>query len=271
MQDLYAFDTGDFGKLGLLRVLMRHALGARLGIIWYATQLGARGGDGKHTTYLDTKLAKPSSRRAREYRACDPVLYDTFRNHLVGSGSRSIAALEKLGLLPSTTRFVSDHVPASLEPRKSWFEKARSKVADCDLVFCDPDNGLATSTTEESSPSRRHMLWSEIQELRSKGHTLVLYHHLNREKGGHVVQTQRRLDALLRGASSPAWGVQYRRGSGRVFFVLPQPQHVATVEAAIYELAQSEWVKQEHMLVHETAASASAAAGSSHAATDRLL
>jgi hypothetical protein len=236
-------------------------VGARLGIIWYATQLGTKGADGKHTTYLDVKLAKPDRRRAREYRACDPVLYDAFRNHLVAGGSRSIAALETLGLLPSTTRFVSSHVPPSREPRKSWFEEARSRVADCDLVFCDPDNGLATSMTVESSPSRRHMLWSEIRELRSKGHTLVLYHHLNREKGGHVVQAQRRLDGLRGADSSPAWGVKYRRGSGRVFFVLPQPQHVAAVEAALRELAQSEWVKQKHMLVHATNTSASTAGG----------
>jgi hypothetical protein len=43
--------------------------------------------------------------------------------------------------------------------------------------------------------------------------------------------------------------------------VLPQPQHVAKVEAAIHELTQSAWVKQEHTLVHEAVASAAAAAG----------
>jgi len=65
MQDIYAFDVGDFGKIGLLRHLHRRT-GLCLGVLWYRTHLGTAGADGKHVGYL----------KQRSYRACDPDLWD---------------------------------------------------------------------------------------------------------------------------------------------------------------------------------------------------
>jgi hypothetical protein len=64
MQDIYAFDVGDFGKIGLLRRLHGRT-GLRLGVLWYQTHLGSTGEDGKHVRYLEQ----------RRYRACDPDLW----------------------------------------------------------------------------------------------------------------------------------------------------------------------------------------------------
>ena len=47
MQDCYAFDVGDFGKLGLLRHIHR-VTNLRLGVLWWRTTLGTTGSDGKH-------------------------------------------------------------------------------------------------------------------------------------------------------------------------------------------------------------------------------
>ena len=46
MQDCYAFDVGDFGKLGLLRHIHR-VTNLRLGVLWWRTTLGTTGSDGK--------------------------------------------------------------------------------------------------------------------------------------------------------------------------------------------------------------------------------
>src|SRR5262245_45109630 len=96
MQDIYAFDIGDFGKLGLLRRLGQ--TGLALGVLWWRTQLGTAGGDGKHVKYL----------RDPRFRAGDPPLWDEMRRRFT-SGPRTIAALEPL--FPAGTFFHSDVVP----------------------------------------------------------------------------------------------------------------------------------------------------------------
>ncbi len=257
MQDLYAFDIGDFGKFGLLRMLTQHAEPLTLGVIWYATNLGSKGGDGKHTGYLNLNCDHISLRAQRTFRICDEPLYDVFRAHLKGHGrepKRSIAALEHLGVLAGNSRYVGAVVPQGSEARSNWFRNARANVRGVDLVFVDPDNGLAADAAEEKgNPSQRHVLWSELRELYGDGASLVIYHHLNREKGGHERQIETRL-AALRAALAPtlpAWGMRYRRGSGRVFFVLPQAEQVDVLCAAMNRLRTGVWVSRGHMTVFE--------------------
>jgi hypothetical protein len=52
MQDSYAFDVGDFGKLGLLRHLIDPTEAPRLGVMWYATATPNATNGGKHLGYL---------------------------------------------------------------------------------------------------------------------------------------------------------------------------------------------------------------------------
>ena len=47
MQNRYAGDIGDYGKLGLLRSLSR--TGLRIGVNWYLTPDEDRNGDGRHS------------------------------------------------------------------------------------------------------------------------------------------------------------------------------------------------------------------------------
>ena len=68
MQDCYAFDVGDFGKLGLLRHIHR-VTNLRLGVLWWRTTLGTTGSDGKHVAYLQNPA----------FRACDPDLWEEMR------------------------------------------------------------------------------------------------------------------------------------------------------------------------------------------------
>ena len=50
MQDRYTGDIGDFGKLGLLRILQSRSL--TIGVNWYLTPDEDHNDDGKHTKYL---------------------------------------------------------------------------------------------------------------------------------------------------------------------------------------------------------------------------
>lgn len=56
MQNRYAGDAGDFGKIGLLRSLAR--TGLKVGVNWYLVADEAHNEDGRHIGYLhDSKFA----------------------------------------------------------------------------------------------------------------------------------------------------------------------------------------------------------------------
>jgi hypothetical protein len=80
MQNRYAGDVGDFGKLGLLRQLISSQLD--IGVNWYLVPDESHNADGKHIGYItDTR-----------YNGCD----DSLRNSLkeIVNSQRSVSALE---------------------------------------------------------------------------------------------------------------------------------------------------------------------------------
>ena len=54
MQNRYTGDIGDFGKLGLLRVLQE--AGFSIGVNWYLTPNEEHNQDGKHINYEDLRF-----------------------------------------------------------------------------------------------------------------------------------------------------------------------------------------------------------------------
>ena len=51
MQDRYAGDVGDFGKLGMLRCM--EASGLKVGINWYLVGDESHNNDGKYIGYME--------------------------------------------------------------------------------------------------------------------------------------------------------------------------------------------------------------------------
>src|SRR5436190_8830548 len=104
MQDRYVSDIGDFGKYGLLRALTTEPdrlRQLRLGVNWYAVPNESGTNDGRFIDYL--KEGNPQSR----IRMCDEGLYLTLRK-IVASGVRSLAEVERLGVLPPDTAFFGE-------------------------------------------------------------------------------------------------------------------------------------------------------------------
>lgn len=232
MQDIYAFDVGDYGKLGLLRHVMAQELS--LGVVWWKTQLGSPGLDGKHLAYL----------RDRTYRQCDPELWDAMCA-CVSKGPRSIEALESL--FPEGTTFFADVIPADANRRLLWSDKSMASARDKDVVFCDPDNGIAFT---ETSRSQRHVSLSELQKFYSDGHSLVVYHHLNRSCS-HAEQIEAGSRVLMESVTdgTPVWSAHFRRGTSRVYFVMPQAKHIDAMKRALQQLSISRWCDHGHFNV----------------------
>jgi hypothetical protein len=94
-------------------------------------------------------------------------------------------------------------------------------MSDADIVFCDPDNGIAKPGSDyERSGSVKHILLSEIETLHRRGHGVVVYHHLGREVGGHDRQIEWWIQQLGERISVSVAAVRFRRGTSRAFFLI---------------------------------------------------
>jgi len=232
MQDKYAFDIGDYGKFGLLRQLIGDTHLA-LGVLWWKTNVGSSGADGKHVGYLTND----------GYGAPDATLWTEMRQRFL-SGERRIESLEPL--LPGGTVFHRTPVPPN-GSRPAWFQGALEHVKAAHVVFCDPDNGVLLVN---NCASVQHISLGEIRSLCKGGHSLVIYHHLNRSDShkSQIAGMLRRLRHELPDAEA-VYGAWFHRGSGRVFLVVAQRAHASTIHAAIECLQASAWTHDGHFTI----------------------
>lgn len=228
MQDKYAGDVGDFGKYFLLNKLHLFGKGGfRLGINWYLCSMAEPGSnDGRHLSYLS-----PGNKRHAEYLNCDPSLHGKLSS-LINSGARSVSGIENGSILPAKTLFYSDPMPVKtgrddnypLE-RKKWFGRSAGKLAPADIIFLDPDNGIAPSSlSEEARRAIKYAFMDEIENYYDAGKSVIVYNH--RDRSPKVVYLRR-----LAGAGRKICGIRsfrvfrFRRVSVRDYLVFSQSKH----------------------------------------------
>ena len=237
MQNRYVADIGDFGKFGLLRALMGitdpdDGPCLSLGVVWYRPSKEAGpSGDGSKRSYLE-----PSKRPL--YEACDPELFGSLQE--ISDTNRDLREIEDSGILGhEQTAFYNAAIAVperhwSREKREAqrseWFKGALEHVAGKEIVFLDPDNGLAPRSvpirlkgaTKYTYPQEEIAL---LRAIETKP-VIVIYHHLGRSFEGqpadHPKQTHQWATKLwdeLDLAEEPEvlW---YRRGTARAYFVL---------------------------------------------------
>ena len=253
MQDRYVGDVGDFGKYGLLRSLCRadeHGGALRLGVLWYRFD-GAdpATGDGRHTDYL----SRPS-RDEQCLQECDADLLGKMLHLVNNRCHRLITSVETHGVLPSDTLFFSDQLSFDdtelaerCEKRRRWLDAGLRRVAEADVVFFDPDNGLEVpSHSPRSLRGPKYVYYDDLRSCWERGQSLVVYHHLGRSAGaGEQISAQcQKLREKLPGAEPVA--LRYRRRSPRVYFVLSRPEHDSRLRSAIRTFLDSPWACARH-------------------------
>lgn len=227
MQNRYAGDIGDFGKLSLLRALLNSST-HKLGVVWYLYPDENHNEDGKHTKYLYQD----------NYSNVDPALLSKLKN--VVENNRCVRELEKSNVLPNTTIYFSDvldfHITnssqtnadkeARLRKRTAWLEKAVAATSNCSAVFLDPDNGLEVPSCSKINQikSGKYLYYSELQQLSNGKNVCIIYHHLNRHSnhGSHSEQIYKRT-VELRERINPGgriFAIRFRPYSPRAFFIL---------------------------------------------------
>jgi hypothetical protein len=211
MQDHYAGDIGDYVKLALLRKL---GSGRRLGVAWYLYPDEPR--DGGHINYLNNP----------RWQHLDPDLFVALR-HVVDQG-RSVDALERTGMLNaifSHELLISADLKASERDvyRKKWFGRVVRDLENCDLIFADPDNGLADDRPQLRRQKKfgKRMPLSEAKAL-AEGKTAIIYHHNTRFRGGHEPEIQYWLQLF----GDKSFAVRVRAYGCRTFFILNSDNNI---------------------------------------------
>ncbi|MFD2262635.1 hypothetical protein ACFSM5_07025 [Lacibacterium aquatile] len=149
MRDQYAGDISDLLKFALLRKLA--GADRKLGIAWYYAAGDDGDLDGRHLEWRDDVA----------WQFLDQELH-------VGLSSlpeRTVAALEQAPIWPQGIAFHREPIPTSAG-RANWSAQKRIALADADIVFLDPDNGLGRE-------SKKHATLSEVRHLRRPDRALV--------------------------------------------------------------------------------------------------
>lgn len=245
VKNQYVCDVGDFAKFGLLRALagvcpvMTPPL--RVGLVWYLTP-DCGNTDGRHRAYLDVNRRE----NRRIYRACDPDLYDALQR--IPATGRSTHSLESSELLPAEIMEYHGAFVAAGPARAKWADEAFQRVRRCSLLCLDPDNGLAPrGVTSRSKDAEKYVFLDELPGRITPSQSVVIYQHLGRS-GDVAKQAERHLTAVRAAFPDHAtpWAVRFRRGTARLFLIIPASKHAATLRIRCDALLAGPWGRHRH-------------------------
>ncbi len=229
MQDRYAGDIGDYGKLGMLRALA--SKGLSIGINWYLVD----------TPVQELAVNDGGKLISGTLASCDPKLADTLRAISL-SPERSIRAIEEADLVPGA-RYFSNTVP--IEGRAEWHAQALSVLTGTNLVFLDPDNGLLVkSVGKRSAKSPKYTFYEEVADYVARGQSVVVYNHRSRKKPeAYFGEIYERLAAAVPLADDIT-AITFPRGSVRDYFAISaNPEHTRLIHEAFNDLFNGPWGK----------------------------
>lgn len=247
MEDRYAGDIGDFIKLGLLRALTKAQPSRRLGVNWYLVDDESHNDDGRHVAYLN-----PSNTHHASLAACDGELMTQLAN--VVATTRSVASLEGSGALPPNALTYSTRLDDSSGPpdRSAWHAEALAHLAEAEIVFVDPDNGIRGRTS--GNRPRKYAFLAEMADYVERGQSLVIYHHADRTAPVHAQAARRMAQLEAATGVAPLGAVVARRSSTRFFFILPSQAHREELAESVADFS-ARWTPHVDWVPYELAVS----------------
>lgn len=239
MQHRYVGDVGDFGKYALLNALA--SSGLRLGVIWYLNEFEESNSDGNfisfdHLKALDSKLCEKLS------------IIRTARRHLCEVHSSSI--------LPADTLFFDSVLPRPYQPcyshdrresekqrRRRWFEDAYEAMSAAQVVFLDPDNGIAPSKLGmHSTRACKYAFDSEVRKLLASGQSVIVYQHQNRN--GILKEQVERSVLRFADVAKDAFAITFHALAVRAYIILPaNNSHKELLSKSCTQVLENGWSK----------------------------
>jgi len=217
MQNRYVGDIGDYVKLAILRALASGPQERRLGVAWWLFPDENRGGDGEHREYVD---------RPEDWKRFDPELFQVLVT-INKSGQRHVRALEDPTILPSAI-FARDPIPCTASPFKlrpleriRWITEISTRLKGCDLVFLDPDNGIAPEGLKMTQRrAGKSVTIEDIAALTQHNRTIAIYHHQTHRKGGNLQELRDLAKRLRKSKLQVSGALRAKPWSPRAFFIL---------------------------------------------------
>lgn len=220
MQDAYVGDIGDYGKYGLLRNISNTSL--YLAINWYRVKpiKVNKQKDGKFIDYLT---------QPEIYRKYDSELFDELFRIVIKEQQRKVEEVEAIDI--GVTCFFSEEIP---ERREMWHNQGLSKTQKADIVFLDPDTGLATrKMMEDGSYSEKHVLWNELKDYYDRNQSVILYQQRPQRKKGEVVIeeiTEFNRSYLM---ADFLFGLEFPKFTNRYYFFFCHNEHANELKRVI--------------------------------------
>jgi hypothetical protein len=222
VKEQYVGDVNDYRKYALLRLLGQSGL--RLGVCWMLTPNDERS-DGNKLGYLD------QTKQERH----DPELFALLRQVRKEPDARRLILIEGSEILPGAV-FVNAIVPEMLFERQFWFKQAGAALAETDLIFFDPDNGIEVGSVGKGRRnSSKYVYRDELAMTYRAGHSLLIYQHFQRKERESFIRDV--ADDLRRAAAdAEIWAI---RTSHVVFMLAIQPRHRAALSAAAHHVLET--------------------------------
>lgn len=222
MKEQYVGDVNDYRKYVLLRLLRRSGL--KLGVCWMLTPNDGRS-DGNKLGYLD----QPKQERH------DPELFALLRRVRDEPDARRLILIEGSEILSGAV-FVNTIVPEPLFERQIWFRQASAALAETDLIFFDPDNGIEVgSVAKGRRNSSKYVYRDELAAAYRAGHSLLVYQHFQRKERESFIRDV--ADDLRRiAADAEVWAI---RTSHVVFMLAIQPPHRSALSQAAHHVCNT--------------------------------
>jgi hypothetical protein len=205
-------------------------------VVWCRNTQEDVSGDGRFTEYP-------------QLRSCDHALYDKLQT--LKGNRRTLVDVEKGSVLPSTTLFYGNPIPAPHAPclspaardaqarlRETWFEEAFDTLSEADLVFLDPDNGLAGSRVKMHCRNNvKFVFTNEVTDWLGRGQSVVLYQHQRRKTLSAQVCEQ----STILGVEEACLTVSFHRRSVRIYYILPALDHRARLSERLTRFLAGAW------------------------------
>ena len=261
MQNQWVGDSADFGKYGLLRALCcpqpeDEYRALKLGVVWYLNPDDAPD-PGKKKSAKVAKAAKDErdyldatvEANLWLYRDCDRALYDSL-GKAIDHRYPGIDTIQTSDIFPETTVFYPPLVPKDPDDRKAWAEDAlaETQVAECGLVYLDPDTGMNQKPTTHDARLKNARL-DELRPYLCGGQSLVVYQN-SKHDGPMVRQVRRKKDELEAEFGLPTFAMvygRYRGGGWVTFFVIAAKGHRERLFARAEGMLNGRW--GEHFLM----------------------
>jgi hypothetical protein len=164
---------------------------------------------------------------------------------------RTLAQVENNDILPINSVFCGTAIPAPDTPcfgaaarkaqsrlREAWFADAFQKLSETELVFLDPDNGLAPSRCKKHLRSSvKYIFEDEVAAWLKRGQSVVLYQHQQRRSLSEQVSEQQR----ILGAGRACSAVSFHRRAVRIYYILPVANHQARIFERLTRFLAGAW------------------------------